>query len=209
MKKLTYTLFLLLLTITAAAQDFTLNYAKNVNDVTDFRNLTELDKQLDWHEVSNGSIDGNLDDVTPVKEMLASTRMKGEDDQQLFWKMRDQMLLCFRIDDPTADGGNFYVEIMYGKDSEGKDIKKQLTTQKYFFANMPMASDYISINVWRVNDPEQRINFRYWVYDWDNDNVYIFQLDQKRQSTGDTYKMEYVTSHADLEGNILTESNIL
>ncbi len=209
MKRLTNTLFLLLLTITAVAQDFKLNYAKNVNDVTDFRNLTELDKQLDWHEVSNGAIDGNLDDVTPVKEMLASTRMKGEEDQQLFWKMRDQMLLCFRIDDPNEDGGNFHVEITYGKDSEGNDIKKQLTTQKYFFANMPMTSDYISIDVWRVSDPDQRINFRYWVYDWDNDNVYIFQLDQKRRSTGDTYKMEYVTSYADGEGNILTESNIL
>ena len=73
MKRLTNTLFLLLLTITAVAQDFKLNYAKNVNDVTDFRNLTELDKQLDWHEVSNGAIDGNLDDVMPVKEMLAPT----------------------------------------------------------------------------------------------------------------------------------------
>ena len=100
-------LFLVLLSLTATAQDFKLFYAKNVTDVTNFRNLSELDKQLHWREVSNDSIDGNLDDVVQVKNMLASTRMKGLDDQRLFWKMRDEMLLCFRIDDPTNAGGSF------------------------------------------------------------------------------------------------------
>jgi hypothetical protein len=158
-------LFLVLLSLTATAQDFKLFYAKNVTDATNFRNLSELDKQLHWREVSNGSIDGNLDDVMQVKNMLASTRMKGLDDQRLFWKMRDEMLLCFRIDDPSNAGGTFRVEVNYGPNGNGKDIKKTLTTRKYFFANMPLASDSIAINVWRVKDPEQRINFRYWVYD--------------------------------------------
>ena len=205
-------MFALLIAISAlplSAQDFKLFYAKNVTDVTAFRNLAELDKQLNWREVSNGAIDGNLDDVRQVKDMLAETRMKGLEDQQLFWRMRDEMLLCFRIDDTSNTGGSFRVEVVYGQDEDGKDIKKTLTTRKYFFANMPLACDEISINVWRVKDPTQRINFRYWVYDWDDDNVYIFQLDQKRQATGDTYKMEYVTSYMDLKGDIHSQSNVL
>ena len=210
MKRFINSLILFVLfTLSASAQDFKLFYAKNVTDVTQFRNMTELDKQLSWREVSNGSIDGNLDDVKQVKDMLSLTRMKGLDDQRLFWKMRDEMLLCFRIDDPNSNNSTFRVEINYGQDDSGKDIKGMLTTRKYFFANMPLSSDSISINVWRIKDPTKRINFRYWVYDWDDDNVYIFQLDQKRQSTGDTYKMEYVTSYADQEGDIISESHVL
>jgi hypothetical protein len=46
------------LILSAAAQDFKLFYTKNVTDVTQFRNLTELDKQLSWRQVTNGAIDG-------------------------------------------------------------------------------------------------------------------------------------------------------
>lgn len=52
-------LLLVSLILSAAAQDFKLFYAKNVTDVTQFRNLTELDKQLSWRQVTNGAIDGN------------------------------------------------------------------------------------------------------------------------------------------------------
>ena len=209
MKGRIYTLLsFLLLTLSAVAQDFKLYYAKNVTDVTEFLNLEEMSKQLNWHQVANGSVDGNRADVEQVKAMLSETRMKGLDDQRLFWKMRDEMLLCFRIDDPTANG-SFRVEVIYGQDADGKDIKKTLTTRRYFFANMPLDCDMVTINVYRVKDPTQRINFRYSVFDWDDDNVYIFQLDQKRQSTGDTYKMEYVTSYMDNEGEIHSQSNIL
>lgn len=210
MKRFVNSLILfMLLTLSVSAQDFKLFYAKNVTDVTQFRNLTELDKQLSWREVSNGSIDGNLDDVKQVKDMLSQSRMKGIDDQQLFWKMRDEMLLCFRIDDPNGKNSTFRVEVNYGKNYEGNDIKRTLTTRQYFFANMPLSCDSVAISVWRVKDPMQRIDFRYWVYDWNDDNVYIFQLDQKRQSTGDTYKMEYVTSYADQEGDVISESHVL
>ena len=51
-------LLLVSLILSAAAQDFKLFYAKNVTDVTQFRNLTELDKQLIWRQVTNGAIDG-------------------------------------------------------------------------------------------------------------------------------------------------------
>ena len=196
-------------TQTVSAQDFQLYYAKNVTDVTSFDDMAKMDKQLSWRQVTDGSIDGNWDDVNKVKEMLASTRMKGLEDQQLFWKMRDEMLLCFRIDDTQSNGGSFCVEVNYGKDYDGNDKLLTLNTSKYFFANMPLACDSVTINVWRRKDPTQRIRFRYWVYDWDDDDVYIFQLDQKRQSTGDTYKMEYVTSYMDEEGEVRSESNIL
>ena len=210
MRRLTSTLMILqLLTLTTTAQDFQLYYAKNVTDVTVFDDMTEMAKQLSWRQVTHGSIDGNLDDVTKVKEMLASTRMKGLEDQQLFWKMRDEMLLCFRIDDMQSNGGSFCVEVDYGKDNDGNDMLQTLNTSKYFFANMPLACDSVTINVWRRKDPTQRIQFRYWVYDWDDDDVYIFQLDQKRQATGDTYKMEYITSYMDEEGEVHSESTVL
>ena len=102
MKRFVHTLLFLLLTLSVAAQDFRLFYAKNVTDVTQFRNLAELDRQLSWRQITNGAIDGNLDDVRQVKAMLSETRMKGLEDQRLFWKMRDEMLLCFRIDDPES-----------------------------------------------------------------------------------------------------------
>ena len=195
-------------TLTVSAQDFQLYYAKNVTDVTALDDMAKMDKQLSWRQVTDGSIDGNWDDVNKVKEMLASTRMKGLADQQLFWKMRDEMLLCFRIDDPSGNG-SFGVEVNYGKDYDGNDKLLTLNTSKYFFANMPLACDSVTINVWRIKDPTQHIQFRYWVYDWDDDDVYIFQLDQKRQSTGDTYKMEYITSYMDEEGEVHSESNVL
>lgn len=188
-------LFLTLLPLSSAAQDFKLFYAKNVTDVTNFSSVNAIAKQLTWREVTNGSFDGNRVDVTKVMEMLGSTRMKGLDDQRLFWKMRDQMLLCFRIDDPTGNG-SFRVEVNYGKDENGNELKNTLTTSRYFFANMPLACDMVTIDVWRVKDPTQRINFRYFIYDWDDDNVYIFQLDQKRQSTGDTYKVNIMVNPA-------------
>lgn len=199
----------MLLAMPAVSQDFKLYYAKNVTDVTQFRNMAEMERQLRWRQVTDGSIDGNLDDVKKVKEMLSLTRMKGIDDQRLFWKMRDEMLLCFRIDDTDSKSSNFRVEINYGKGVDGNDVKRSLATRKYFFANMPLHCDSISISVWRIKDPKQRINFRYWVYDWDDQNVYIFQLDQKRQSTGDTYKMEYVTSYVDSQGDVIPVSHVL
>ena len=105
MKRLINTiLFFTLVTLTSAAQDFKLYYAKNVTDVTNFGSATTIARQLSWREVANGSIDGNRADVDKVKEMFSATRMKGLADQQLFWKMRDEMLLCFRIEDTTGGG---------------------------------------------------------------------------------------------------------
>ena len=173
MKRLTNTiLFLTMMAMTAVAQDFKLYYAKNVTDVTHFSDdVDELAKQLDWKEVANNSIDGNQKEVYDLKEMLSSTRMKGLEDQQQFWRMRDHTLLCFRIDGGDTSG-TYSVDVDYGSNAEGQPNRKSLTTSKYFFANMPQEAKDITIKVCRDGDLEHPFIFRYSVYDWDNDNVY-------------------------------------
>lgn len=178
------------LSLTATAQDFKLYYAKNVTDITQFSQDNKiLDPQLSWREVTNNAIDGNQVEAYELKQMLASTRMKGLDDQRQFWKMRDHALLCFRINDGSGTTGAYSVEVDYGADADGKRIKRTLTTSKYFFANMPLQAENVKIKVWSKRDKksEHPIVFTYSNYDWNDQNLYIFQLDQKRQSTGDTY----------------------
>ena len=208
MRKLTSTiLFLALTALAAAAQDFKLYYAKNVSDVTYFSdNVDELAKQLEWKEVVNNSIDGNQMEVYELKKMLASTRMKDLPDQQQFWRMRDHTLLCFRINDGSGRTGSYNVEVNYGSNADGQPVTRSLTTSRYFFANVPMETKEMTVKVWKNSTP---IIFRYSLYDWDDQNLYLFQLDQKRQSTGDTYKMEYVTSYADEEGEAQVQTNTL
>ena len=218
MKRLTGILLILLFTITVAAQDFKLYYAKNVTDVTQFRDINILDAELNWREVNNGDIDGNQADVEQLKQMLGETRMKGLEDQRMFWHMRDRMLLCFRINDGKGDTGSYQAEVIFASAEDDQDtsdgeeeriLKKTLATSSYFFINIPRQCETVEVNVWKTTEPDKRIKFRYWVYDWNDANLYIFQLDQKRQSTGDTYKMEYVISHDDADGNSIAESHIL
>ena len=211
MKRLTnMLLWLWLATLAAAAQDFKLYYAKNVTDVAHFSDdVNELAQQLDWHEVVNNAIDGTQLEVSEVKMMLSDTRMKGLADQQMVWRLRDHTLLCFRINDGSGRTGSYNVEVDYGVNAKGERIRKSLTTSSYFFANMPLEAKDITIKVWRTNDSQHPIKFRYSVYDWDDQNVYLFQLDQKRQSTGDTYRMQYVTAHADADGELQTETTTL
>ena len=200
MKRLTGILLILLFTITVAAQDFKLYYAKNVTDVTQFRDINILDAELNWREVNNGDIDGNQADVEQLKQMLGETRMKGLEDQRMFWHMRDRMLLCFRINDGKGDTGSYQAEVIFASAEDDQDtsdgeeeriLKKTLATSSYFFINIPRQCETVEVNVWKTTEPDKRIKFRYWVYDWNDANLYIFQLDQKRQSTGDTYKMEH------------------
>ncbi len=203
MKKTIFlTLLMLLSTLIAKAQDFDLYYAKNVTDVTNFKDIKTMDKELNWRKLDRDAIDGNLDEVRNVTEMFNSTRMKDINDQRMFWNMRDHMLLCFRINDGSGLTGSYRVEVNYGTDAAGNEIKKTLTTSSYFFTNMIRQDKEITIKVWKTTDPDHYYRLRYWVYDWNDDNVYIFQLDQKRQSTGDTYKLEYVTSYSDEEGEM-------
>ena len=121
MKRLTGILLILLFTITVAAQDFKLYYAKNVTDVTQFRDINILDAELNWREVNNGDIDGNQADVEQLKQMLGETRMKGLEDQRMFWHMRDRMLLCFRINDGKGDTGSYQAEVIFASAEDDQD----------------------------------------------------------------------------------------
>lgn len=201
-KNFTLTLFLSAAMLTATAQDFKLYYAKNVTDVTQFQKLDILDKELQWREVANKAIDGNQKEVYDLTTMLSSTRMKGLADQEQFWRLRDHSLLCFRINDGQGKTGAYNVEVNYGLNEKGVEQTGNLTVSRYFFANIPKWCQTATIKVWSRTDKkcEHPIMLRYSMYDWNNDNLYLFQLDQKRQATGDTYKMEYVTSFADANG---------
>ena len=52
---------------------------------------------LNWRLVNNGDVDGNSYEVDQLRQMLASTSMKGLAQQQQFWAMRDHTLLAFYI----------------------------------------------------------------------------------------------------------------
>ena len=163
--------------LSAVAQDFKLYYAKDVTNVTDFSSTRKIAQQLTWKEVKNGAIDGNAADVKAVTDMLKDPRMKGLDDQRLFWRMRDETLLAFRINDGSGKTGIYEVEVAYGvKTDEGNPYKQMLNTSSYFFANMPLFSSEsnITVTVKKKGSKDKPFVFRYWVYDWDNENVYIF-----------------------------------
>ena len=104
------------------AQDFDLYYAKDVTDVTQFRDLKQLDRELTWRKMDTNVIDGNQEEVNQVKNMLMSPQMKGQAQQQQFWRMRDHTLLCFRINDGNGQTGSYHVEVNYGKDADGKPL---------------------------------------------------------------------------------------
>ena len=184
----------------AQAQSFKLYYANNVTDVSNLDDIEKDGSGLNWREVATGStiaMDGNLAEVTALKRMFAETRMKNLTDKRQFWKMRDHTLLCFRIDENGSTQNTYKVLVRNGKDTLSQ------TVDDFFFVNAPEAkTEPYEIIVSRVDDPTDKISFKYYVYDWDNENLYLFMLDQKRQVTGETYTLEYVTGYMDGDGNL-------
>lgn len=75
------------------------------------RNIKSDGSGLKWSQVSDGAILGNSADVDKVKAMFASKRQKTRADQRLFWKMRDDNLLCFRINDGKGTSGQYQVMV--------------------------------------------------------------------------------------------------
>ena len=189
-----------------SAQDFKLFYANNVTDVTDFDKITEPNSGLDWRQVTDTDMDGNQAEVYAVHQMLASKDMKGLAQQQQFWRMRDHTLLCFHVEDDNPSKPDMY-EVVVEEPVTGQ--KMVLTVTKYFFVNVPLLvkprTEY-SITVSRVSDPTQSIHFRYNVYGWNDEKLYIFQLDRKRQLTNKDYTMEYVTGYMDENGYMQTDT---
>ena len=201
------TLLLLCGVIQGQAQDFKLYFANNVTDVVDFTKIEDESSPLVWREVKNNDISGNLAEVIEVRKMFDSKEMKFRKEQRQFWTMRDHCLLCFRINDGKGQSGSFTVEV---EDSVGK-APQMLSTSRFFFVNAPRQGEDVKIRVYKSDDKDKAnaITFKYRVYDWDDDNLYIFQLDSKRQLAKETYRLQYVLGHTDEEGTFQTDTTTL
>ena len=191
----------------AEAQDFKLYFANNVTDVTDFTKIESSTSPLVWREVKNNDMSGNMAEVNGVINMFASTDMKYRKQQRQFWTMRDHCLLCFRINDGKGKTGSYNVEV---EDSVGKRVQT-LTVSRFFYVNVPRQGEDVKIRVYHMDDKEKQhgIAFKYRVYDWNDQNLYIFQLDSKRQLTKETYRLQYVLGHTDEEGLFQTDTTTL
>ena len=191
------------------AQDFKLYFANNVSDVEDFTKIEDESSPLVWREVKNNDMGGNLVEVTEVMNMFASPEKKYRQQQRQFWTMRDHCLLCFRINDGKGTTGSYTVEV---EDSVGR-APQTLTVSRFFFVNAPRQGEDVKIRVYRIEDKEKEnvdtITFKYRVYDWNDDNLYIFQLDSKRQLSKETYRLQYVLGHTDEEGTFQRDTTTL
>lgn len=192
-------LFVYILAATAllplCAQGFKLYFSNNVSDVVNFAEMESDLSGLTWREVKNGDMAGNQVEVDAVKRMFASTAKKGLTEQRQFWTMRDHNLLCFRINDGKGTSGSFEVSVV-----DGKGFSQSVTVSRYFYVNVPRQDDPVTIRVRPTNRESDSISFKYYIYDWDDDNLYTFQLDSKRQALGEAYSLEYVLSHIDAQG---------
>ena len=205
MRKIIWAVILLgMTTLQVSAQEFKLYFANNVTDVVDFNNIEAAASGLQWREVKNKELAGNVVEVDSVKQMFASPEVKYRAQQRQFWRMRDHCLLCFRIDDNTAGANSYQVEV---EDTIGRS--KAITVNRFFFLNVMRQENPISVKVWNTANPDDAITFKYYVADWDDNNLYTFQLDSKRRLDNEVYKLEYRYSYADAEGTYQVESRQL
>ena len=186
-----YIAILLMTAMTAQAQvDFKLYFANNVGEVSRVSKIKDADSELKWNEVNDGTIMTNLNHMEPVKKMFAETRQKTQADQELFWKMRDDNLLCFRINDGKGTYGEFEARAASGA-GRGRLMKN---VSGYFFVNTNSQNDSIFITVNRKGcsaNPADTLHFKYYVYDWGNSDLLVFKLDSRRRQSGLTYQIEY------------------
>ena len=192
MKRVISLLLLTVATVCLQAQGFDLYFANNISDVSNLRSIRKSNK-LNWQRITNGALATNKVQVEGVKSMFASTAMKGREQQQLFWKMRDNNLLCFRINSGDNKGSTYEVRMYYNDNEKFM----YLGVSNYFFVNIPHKNDKVTI---KVNKRESKdvaqtdtTTFTYQVFDWDDDRLYTFQLDSKRQAENRSYLLEYTT----------------
>ena len=202
-------LFLMMLTTTGVdAQSFDLYFSNNVTDVENLNDETieEYQNGLKWTKIdhSTQNVYSNYVEVDEVKQMFASTRMKTRADQQQFWRMRDHSLLCFRINSGDGKTGEYGVQA-----SDGYGTVLSLTVTKYFYSNIPLQDKPIEFKVWKIGEVGDTVRFKYASDDWDDEQLYIFQLDSKRQLDGESYTLEYDLSYADTDGDLQEEKHYL
>lgn len=187
-------LMVMLGALTSKAQvDFKLYLANNVGDVNKLSKITDAGSGLKWNEVSDGNLVINSHDADAVKAMFADyTRQKTRKDQELFWKMRDDNLLCFRINDGSGKHGEFVAKVK-SCDKEGGELERIVTS--YFFINPKNESDSLIIKVCRKGNkgaPGDTLRLRYSIKGWANNDLLLFKLDSRRRSSGLTYQLECV-----------------
>lgn len=186
------------------SQDFKLYFSNNVSDVVNFEQIESDLSGLTWREVKNGDIAGNQVEVDSVMRMFASPMKKGLAQQKQFWTMRDHSLLCFRINDGKGTTGSYEVSV-----DDGVGGQQSVSVSRYFYVNVPRQDEPVKIKVWPMNREKDSIRFEYYTYDWNDDNLYTFQLDSKRQLEGETYNLEYVVVYTDASGEQQVESKSL
>lgn len=189
----------------AQAQDFKLYFANNVTDITDFTKIEDASSPLRWREVKNKDISGNLAEVTEVRKMFDSKDVKFRKEQRQFWTMRDHCLLCFRINDGQGKTGSYVVEV---RDDANK-APQVLTVSRFFYVNAPRQGEDVKIKVYKTDNEADSISFKYSVHDWDDDDLYVFQLDSKRQLAKEIYRLQYVLGHTDDEGTFQRDTTTL
>lgn len=186
-------------------QSFKLYFANNVSDVVNFGQIETDMSGLSWREVKDGDIAGNQVEVDAVMRMFASQEKKGLAQQRQFWTMRDHSLLCFRINDGKGTSGSYEVTV-----DDGVGSRQSVSVSRYFYVNVPRQDQPVKVKVWPANTTENdTIRFEYYIYDWNDDDLYTFQLDSKRQLSGETYKLEYVVSYTDQQGELQVENKTL
>ena len=195
---------LLMACLPLRSQDFKLYFSNNVSDVVNFGQIESDLSGLTWREVKNGDIAGNQVEVDAVMRMFASPEKKGLTQQKQFWTMRDHSLLCFRINDGKGTSGSYEVSV-----DDGVGGHQSISVSRYFYVNVPRQDEPVKIKVWPTNREKDSIRFEYYIYDWNDDNLYTFQLDSKRLLSDETYSLEYVVSYTDAEGERQVESNTL
>ena len=192
-RKLFSQMILLLTAMTAQAQiDFKLYFANNIGELESVAKLKGSNSGLKWKEVTDGMTVGNRTAMVEVKTMFKSSRQKTRQDQETFWKMRDNNMLCFRINE-GKNNSQYEVRVKSTFDGEGC-LKRNVSN--YFFINTDNHDDSLFINVVRVGTRDT-LHLRYDIFDWGNDRTLVFKLDSRRQKTGLTYQLEYVLKSLD------------
>ena len=194
----------LMICLHTRGQSFKLYFANNVSDVVNFGQIETDMSGLSWREVKDGDIAGNQVEVDAVMRMFASPEKKGLAQQRQFWTMRDHSLLCFRINDGKGTSGSYEVMV-----DDGVGSRQSVSVSRYFYVNVPRQDQPVKVKVWPANTEKDTIRFEYYIYDWNDDDLYTFQLDSKRQLSGETYKLEYVVSYTDAQGELQVENKTL
>ena len=172
--------------------DFKLYMANNIGELESVAKLKGSNSGLKWKEVTDGMTVGNRAAMVEVRDMFKSSRQKTRQDQETFWKMRDNNMLCFRINE-GKNNSQYEVRVKSTFDGEGC-LKRNVSN--YFFINTDNHDDSLFINVVRVGTRDT-LHLRYDIFDWGNDRTLVFKLDSRRQKTGLTYQLEYVLKSLD------------